>query len=51
MTDHVTKVQQHKVDSLDAVKFQFTNNKDFIFTDYRGLTVKQITALPASFGK
>ena len=45
MTDHVTKVQQHKTDSLEAIKTKFSENKDFIFTDYRGLSVAQITAL------
>lgn len=45
MTDHVTKVQQHKIDALEEVKNQFSENKDFIFTDYRGLSVKQITVL------
>jgi large subunit ribosomal protein L10 len=45
MADHVTKVQQHKVDALDAIKGKFSESKDFIFTDYRGLTVEQITAL------
>lgn len=45
MTDHVTRVQQHKVDSLEAIKSKFSENKDFIFADYRGLTVEQITDL------
>lgn len=45
MTDHVTKVQQHKVDALESIKAKFSDNKDFIFTDYRGLTVDQITDL------
>ena len=45
MTDHVTKVQQHKVDSLEAIKSKFSGTKDFIFADYRGLTVEQITEL------
>lgn len=45
MTDHVAKVQQHKVDSLESIKNKLSANKDFIFTDYRGLTVEQITAL------
>jgi large subunit ribosomal protein L10 len=45
MTEHVTKVQQHKVDALEAIKSTFGENKDFIFTDYRGLTVDQITEL------
>jgi len=45
MTDHVTKMQQHKIDALEAIKSKFTQTKDFIFTDYRGLTVEQITEL------
>jgi len=45
MTDHVAKLQQHKTDSLEAIKSKFIENKDFIFTDYRGLSVAQITAL------
>jgi large subunit ribosomal protein L10 len=45
MTEHVTKVQQHKVDALESIKAKFGENKDFIFTDYRGLTVDQITEL------
>lgn len=43
--DHVTKVQEHKVDALEAIKSKFEENKDYIFTDYRGLTVDQITEL------
>lgn len=43
--DHVTKVQQHKVDALAAIKSKLEENKDYIFTDYRGLTVDQITEL------
>ena len=47
MSDHVTKVQQHKVDALEAIKEKFSQSKDFIFADYRGLTVDQITDLRA----
>jgi large subunit ribosomal protein L10 len=47
MTDHVTKVQQHKVDALEGIKGKFRESKDFIFADYRGLTVEQITELRA----
>jgi len=43
--DHVTKVQPHKVDALEAIKSKLEENKDYIFTDYRGLTVDQITEL------
>jgi large subunit ribosomal protein L10 len=45
MTEHVTKVQDHKVEALEAIKSTFSASKDFIFTDYRGLTVDQITEL------
>ena len=45
MIEHVTKVQQHKVDSVDAIKQTLAESKDYIFTDYRGLSVSQITAL------
>lgn len=44
-TDHVTKVQKHKSDAVDALKSLFGESKDFIFADYRGLTVEQITGL------
>ena len=47
MSDHVTKVQSHKVDALEVIKATFSESKDFIFTDYRGLTVEQITNLRA----
>jgi large subunit ribosomal protein L10 len=43
--DHVTKVQPHKVDALEAIRSKLEENKDYIFTDYRGLTVDQITEL------
>jgi len=39
------KVQQTKVDAIAAVKEKIGSAKDFIFTDYRGMTVDQITAL------
>lgn len=39
------KVQQHKVDSVKALRDEFAEVKDFIFTDYRGLSVGQITEL------
>lgn len=45
MTEHVTKIQDHKVEALEAIKSTFSASKDFIFTDYRGLTVDQITTL------
>lgn len=45
MTEHVTKVQDHKVQALESIKATFGESRDFIFTDYRGLTVDQITEL------
>lgn len=40
-------VQQSKVDAIAEVTSKIENSRDFIFTDYRGLTVEQITALRA----
>jgi large subunit ribosomal protein L10 len=39
------KIQDAKTASIKELKDDFSSSKDFIFTDYRGLTVGQITAL------
>jgi large subunit ribosomal protein L10 len=39
------KVQQYKLDAVAALKEKFQEVDDYIFTDYRGLTVEQITEL------
>jgi large subunit ribosomal protein L10 len=39
------KIQKAKLDSVDRLKTEFSGIGDFIFTDYRGLTVAQITDL------
>ncbi|MDR1898792.1 MAG: 50S ribosomal protein L10 [Treponema sp.] len=39
------KIQEAKTKSIDALKESFGGSSDFIFTDYRGLTVGQITLL------
>ena len=39
------KIQDVKVKSINELKEAFQVSPDFIFTDYRGLTVEQITAL------
>ena len=39
------KIQDAKVVSLNKTKETFSVSRDFIFTDYRGLTVEQITNL------
>ncbi|MDR2397559.1 MAG: 50S ribosomal protein L10, partial [Spirochaetaceae bacterium] len=44
------KVQDVKVSAIQALEDQFGHTKDFIFTDYRGLTVEQITALRKRLG-
>ncbi len=39
------KTQPGKVEAIEAVGAKIASSSDFIFTDYRGLTVQQITAL------
>jgi len=39
------KTQPSKVEAIEAVGAKIDASSDFIFTDYRGLTVEQITAL------
>ncbi|MDR1443430.1 MAG: 50S ribosomal protein L10 [Treponema sp.] len=39
------KVQENKTQAIQEIKDDFSRSKDFIFTDYRGLTVEQITGL------
>lgn len=38
-------IQPSKVEAIEAVAVKIRESQDFIFTDYRGLTVEQITAL------
>ncbi len=45
MAEYQTKVQSHKVESVDSLKDDFKGVNDYIFTNYRGLTVSQITNL------
>jgi len=39
------KIQESKVKAVGELKESFETANDFIFTDYRGLTVEQITSL------
>jgi len=39
------KIQSAKTEAIESAKKTFSEYKDFIFADYRGLTVEQITAL------
>lgn len=45
MSEYQVKLQQSKLEAVSALKEEFKDVKDFIFTDYRGLTVEQITNL------
>ncbi len=45
MAETEAKVQQSKIEAVGKLKEQFAAYRDFIFTDYRGLTVAQITEL------
>lgn len=51
MSDYQIKIQDHKVKAIESVKDDFSEVKDFIFTDYRGLTVAQITELRSNLRK
>ena len=39
------KIQESKTKAIGELKDSFSVSKDFVFTDYRGLTVEQITNL------
>jgi large subunit ribosomal protein L10 len=39
------KTNENKISAIGKLKESFSNAQDFIFTDYRGLTVEQITSL------
>ena len=45
MAMRATKIQSVKADALVDLKNKIGGAKDFIFTEYRGLTVEQISAL------
>ena len=45
MSDYTVKIQPEKVEAINALKEDFGGVDNFIFTDYRGLTVEQITEL------
>ena len=42
---YVTRVSNERKEAVNLLKDSFDGVNDFIFTDYRGLTVKQITSL------
>ncbi len=45
MAEYTTKLQDHKKESVAVLKELFSSSKDYIFADYRGLNVEQITEL------
>ena len=45
MAIKATKIQPAKTEAIEAAKKTFSEYNDFIFADYRGLTVEQITTL------
>lgn len=45
MAMRATKIQPSKADAIVALRGKIANSKDFLFADYRGLTVEQITGL------
>ncbi len=45
MAMRASKVQPIKTEAIGSLKTQINANKDFIFAEYRGLTVEQISAL------
>lgn len=45
MSDYQTKVNDSKVSAVDMLKEMFGDATDYVFTNYRGLTVDQITRL------
>ena len=45
MAVRAKKIQPAKAQAIEEAKKTFADYSDFIFADYRGLTVEQITAL------
>ncbi len=45
MAEYVTKIQPAKKEAVADIKSKIETVNDFIVTDYRGLTVEQITSL------
>lgn len=45
MAEYTTKIHQHKTDAVDAVRSRFESAGNYVFANYRGLTVDQITDL------
>ncbi len=51
MENYKTRITPEKEDAVKALKDEFSEYDGFIFTDYRGMTVAQITDLRANLRK
>ncbi len=51
MENYKTRITPAKEDAVKALKDEFAGYDSFIFTDYRGMTVEQITALRKTLRK
>ncbi|MDI9387159.1 MAG: 50S ribosomal protein L10 [Spirochaetota bacterium] len=47
----VKKIQKHKLEAVESTKNLFETYSDYIFTNYRGLTVQQLTELRRQLAK
>jgi large subunit ribosomal protein L10 len=45
MAMRATKIQSSKAEAIEALKSMIGGSSDFVFAEYRGLTVEQITSL------
>jgi len=45
MAEYVTRINKEKTDAVEELKELFKKSSDYIFTNYRGLSVAQITEL------
>ena len=45
MAEYKTKKAQYKVDAVAEMKTEFSNYDGYVFADYRGMSVDQITEL------
>jgi large subunit ribosomal protein L10 len=48
MGEKTQKIQPHKTEAIARIRSLVEGSRDLVFTDYRGLTVEQITALRRS---
>lgn len=49
--EYKTRINQDKINAVSAIKEEFGGYEDFIFADYRGVTVEQITEIRQELAK